>query len=206
MENHNQQSQKFNFKKFIEDSKATLYSPKDYFSKMPVSGGFGEPIIKVLIYGVIFSLFEFLWMQLGIKNLPDEILLEGGTGVMVMVLAGRVVTSLIGLFIGSAIVLVFSMVLSGNKDFEACVRVVASLMIISVVSSAFSFLSGVNYYLSLIISIAISLWGLYLLYNALAYALKATEKGSRILTIILAVLLFLVIVLTALFFIDTLLN
>lgn len=204
MENQNQQSQKFNFKKFIEDSKATLFNSNDYFSKMPLSGGLTEPIIKALLYGAIIGVFAFVWMQLGIKNLPDEILSGGGTGVMV--LADKIVTSLIGLFIGSAIVLVFSMVLSGNKDFEACVRVVASLMIISVVSSAFSFLSGVNYYLSLIVSIAISLWGLYLLYNALVYALKANKKGSRKLVIILAVLLFLAIILTVLLVMYTLLN
>ena len=188
MENQNQQPNGFNFTKLIEDSKETLFNPKDYFSKMPASGGFVEPIIKVVLYGVIIGVFAFVWMQLGMKNLPNEILLGGGTGIMVLV--GSVVTSLIGLFIGGAIVLVFSMILSGNKDFEVCVRVVASLMIISVVSSAFSFLSGVNYYLWLIVSIAISLWGLYLFYNALVYALKATEKGSRILIILLAVLLF----------------
>ena len=30
----------FDFKKFIDDSKAVLMAPKEYFSSMPTSGGF----------------------------------------------------------------------------------------------------------------------------------------------------------------------
>jgi hypothetical protein len=61
-------------------------------------------------------------------------------------------------------------------------------MVISVVSSALNFFDGINLYLGAIVSIAVSLWGLYITYHALILSLKAGEKGAKILLIVFAVL------------------
>ena len=156
MENLNETKQGFNFKQFIEDSKAVLLNPKEYFSKMPVSGGFVEPVIKVLIYGTIIGIINYIWFLTGLGIASGASWLGGSIGIMA--LFGSIIFSVIGLFIGGVIMLVISAILGGNTNYEANVRVVAALMVMSVVQSLFGFLDSVHLYLSAIVNIAISLW------------------------------------------------
>ena len=51
----------FDFQKFIEDSKSVLTAPKEYFSSMPKTGGFVEPLIKATIYGLVAGVLYFIW-------------------------------------------------------------------------------------------------------------------------------------------------
>ena len=187
MENRTETKQGFDFKTFIEDSKAVLLNPKDYFGRMNISGGYGDPVIKVLIYGAIIGTINFIWFSTGFSLASDISWFGGGIGIMS--LFSTIIFSVIGLFIGGVILLVVSAILGGNTNYEANVRVVAALMVISVVRSLFGFVDSINLYLSAIVSIAISLWGLYISYQALTLALKAGEKGSKILIIILAVII-----------------
>ncbi len=162
-------------------------NPKDYFSKVQLSGGFGDPVIKVLIYGVIIGLLKFLWSITGFSFASGSWLFGGGVGVLA--LFGSIIGALISLFIGGAIFLVISSIFKGNADYEANARIVASLMIISVVQAVFGFFDGINLYLSATVSIAISFWGLYIAYIALTVALKNQEKGVKILMIVFAVII-----------------
>ena len=185
MESSDNKNQGFDFELFIEDSKKALLSPQEYFSTMSTSGGLVEPIIKAVIYGVIMGVFALIWSLLGMSFGGGW--LGGGIGIMALV--GSLIFAIIGLFIGGVIMLVISSILGGNTDFEANVRVVASLMVISVVQGVFGFLDGVNLYLAAIVSIAIGLYGLWMMYHALVQCLKAKEQGSKILALVLAVLL-----------------
>jgi hypothetical protein len=185
MENIDNQKQGFDFKKFIDDSKNALLNPKEYFANMPTSGGFGEPIIKALIYGFIIGVFALLWGFLNLRLATGPAWLGGGIGILAFF--GSLISSLLGLFIGGVIMLILSAILSGNTDYEANVRVVVSLMVISVISNFLSFFNGVNLYLGALVSIAVSVWGLYMTYHALVETLKAKEQGSKIVMIILAV-------------------
>ena len=117
----------FDFQKFIDETKATLLTPGDYFSVMPKTGGFGEPIIKALIYGFVAALINFLWITLSLSAVGGAFggMLGGGVGVMGLVMS--VIGAIIGLFIGGAIVLVISAICGGSTDYEANVRVTASL-------------------------------------------------------------------------------
>jgi len=187
MENLDNQKQGFDFKKFIDDSKAALLNPKEYFANMPTSGGFGEPIIKALIYGVVMGIFALLWSFLHLRFAAGPAWLGGGFGIMA--LFGSILGAFLGLFIGGVIMLILSAILSGNTDYEANVRVVVSLMVVSVISSFLGFFDGVNLYLGALVNIAVSVWGLYMTYHALVETLKAKEQGSKILMIILAVLI-----------------
>lgn len=186
MEKQNEQKQGFDFKRFIEDSKAALINPKEFFLKMPVTGGFGEPVVKALIYGAIVGVFALIWSMTGLRFASGPAWLGGGMGVMALI--GSLIGALIGLFLGGVIMLIFSAILKGNTDYEANVRVVASLMVINVVSALFSFFDGINLYLGTIVGIAVSLWGLFMSYHALVETLKAKEKGSKILMLVLAAL------------------
>ena len=51
--------------KIFRETTETLLNPKEYFSSMPLEGGFAEPIIKAAIYGVVAGLFAPLWSLLG---------------------------------------------------------------------------------------------------------------------------------------------
>ena len=180
-------SKGFDFSTFIADSNAVLLNPKDYFSRINLSGGFIEPVIKVLIYGVIIGLLKFLWTITGLSYASGYGLFGGGAGVFA--LFGSIIRALLSLFIGGAILLIISSIFKGNADYEANARIVAALMVISVVQAVFGFFDGLNLYLSAIVSIAISLWGLYITYIALTIALKNKEKGVMILMIIFAVII-----------------
>ncbi len=184
----------FDFKKFIDETKATLLTPADYFSVMPKTGGFAEPLIKAVIYGFVAALINLLWMTLSLGAIGGAFggMLGGGVGVMGLVMS--VIGSIIALFIGGAIVLVISAICGGSTDYEANVRVTASLMAISPISALFGFLSGFSLWLGGIASIAVSLYGLWLLYNALIKALGGKEGPAKVITIILAVIPVLMIV------------
>ena len=95
---------------------------------------------------------------------------------------------LIGLFIGGVILLIVSAICGGNTNFEANVRVTAALMVLSPISALLSFTSGINLWLGGLISLAVSLYGLYLLYHALVNALKGKEGTAKVITIVLAAL------------------
>jgi len=187
MEIQENQNQGFNFGNFVEDSKNALLNPKDYFAKMPTKGGFGEPVIKVLIYGTIIGIFAFLWSLAGLRLVSGPAWLGGGLGIMAFF--GSIISSIIGLFIGGVIMLILSAIFSGTTDYEANVRVVASLMVINVISGIFNFFDGINLYIGAIVSIIISLYGLWMTYHAMVQTLKTKENGTKILMIVLAVLM-----------------
>lgn len=184
----------FDFKKFIDDTKATILTPAEYFSVMPKTGGFAEPLIKAVIYGFVAALINLLWMTLSLGAVGGAFggMIGGGVGVMGLVMS--VIGSIIALFIGGAIVLVISAICGGSTDYESNVRVTASLMAISPISALFGFLSGFSLWLGGLASIAVSLYGLWLLYNALIKALGGKEGPAKVISIILAVIPVLMIV------------
>ncbi len=184
----------FDLKKFIDETKAVLLTPGDYFSVMPKSGGFGEPLIKAVIYGLVASIINFIWVTLSLGAVGGAFggMIGGGVGVMGIVMG--VIGAIIGLFIGGAIVLVISAICGGSTDYEANVRVTASLMAVSPVSALFGFLSGFSLWLGGIVSILVALYGIWMLYNALTKALGGKEGPAKVISIILAVIPVLMII------------
>jgi len=175
----------FNFNAFIRDSIDVLVKPKSYFSTMKTTGGIAEPLIKALIYGVLAGLIALIW---GLLKIGGSVgLLGGAVGVMMFV--WYVIGAVIGLFIGAVVLLVISAICKGSTDFEANARVTASLMVVMPISALLGFVSGLNLTAGSIISLAINLFSLYLLYHGLVEALKAKPQTAKILTIILAALM-----------------
>ena len=81
------------------------------------------------------------------------------------------------------------MICSGDTNYETNVRVTASLMVLTPVNALLSFITGINLYLGIIISLLIGLYGIWLLYTALINSLSAKEKVAKIVCIVLAILL-----------------
>jgi hypothetical protein len=111
-----------------------------------------------------------------------------------MIFIGKIIASIIGLFIGAVILLVISSICKGSTDFEANVRVTAACMVIMPISAFFGLASHFNVYLGSIISLAISLYGLWLLYNGLVEALKANKETAKIVIYILIALTVLIMI------------
>jgi len=176
----------FDFNAFVRESKEVLVNPKSYFSTMKTTGGIVEPLIKAIIYGVIAGIIVFLWSIIGLGAFTGGVF--GGT-IGIMALVWYVIAAIIGLFIGAVILLIISSICQGSTDFEANMRVTASVMVIMPISALLVFTSGINLTLGTIVGLAVNLFALWLLYNGLVEALKAKPATSKILILVLAALL-----------------
>jgi hypothetical protein len=175
----------FDFNAFLRESKDVLVNPKSYFSTMRTSGGMTEPLIKAVIYGVVAGAIAFIWSFLKIGAATGGF--WGGT-IGIMVFISYIIGAIIGLFIGAVILLIISSICKGNTDFEANLRATASLMVIMPVSAFLGFTGHFSLYLGVIISLAVNIFSLWLLYNALIEALKAKPETTKIVMYILAIL------------------
>ena len=172
-------NESFNFNQFIKDSVNSLTKTKAYFAEMPVTGGFGAPIIKALIYGVIAGIFAFLWSVLKLGAVTTG-MFGGAIGIMAFIWI--LIGALVGLFIGAVIVLIISAICGGSTDYEANARVTASLMVLMPITALFGFIGGG---VGSLIGFVINLYGLLMLYHALTGSLKGKVGTSKIITIIL---------------------
>lgn len=167
----------FDFNAFINESKETIMNPKSYFAALKTTGGMAEPLIKAVIYGAVSGVFAFLWSVLRIGAVTGGIF-GGAIGVMVFV--WYIIAAVISLFIGAVVVLVISAICKGSTDFESNVRVTASLMVLMPIGAFLGFTSGISLYLGAIVTLAVNIFGLWLLYNALIETLKAKPETTKV--------------------------
>src|SRR5664280_1978619 len=114
----------FDLNLFIKESVDVLVNPKSYFSTMKTSGGMSEPLIKAVIYGAVAGAIAFIWSLLKIGAMTG---FGGAIGIMVFIWS--IIGAIIGLFIGAVILLVISSICKGSTDFEANIRVTASVTV-----------------------------------------------------------------------------
>ena len=84
--------------------------------------------------------------------------------------------------------LVISAICGGNTDFEANLRVTASLAVVYPVQTFLSFFYGISLTLGSLIWAIVALYAIYLLYLAVKHALKGKESAARIVALVLVVL------------------
>lgn len=173
----------FDLTLFIAESKAVLVNPKAYFSTMKTSGGMTEPLIKAVIYGAVSGLLTLIWSLLKIGAVSGGLL---GSAIGIMAFIWAIIGAVIGLFIGAVILLVISSICKGNTDFEANMRVTAASMVMMPISSFFGFAGHFNLYLGVVISLAVSLFAIWIFYNGLVEALKASADTSKIVSYVFA--------------------
>jgi hypothetical protein len=178
-------NENIDIQKLFRESRETLLNPKSYFPSMPLSGGHAEPLIKAAIYGTVAGLFALLWSLTGFTDVGNAF---SGGAVGIMALIVSIIGAIVGVFIGGALMLLVSAICGGNTDYEANVRVTASLMVLYPINAFFSFLSGISLILGILVGLAISLYSVYLLYIAESTALKGRESSARIVAIVLVVL------------------
>jgi hypothetical protein len=181
----------FDFNAFIKESKDVLVNPKSYFSTMKTTGGIAEPLIKAVIYGLVAGIIAFIWSLLKIGGATLGIF-GGAAGIVAII--WYLVAAIVGLFIGAVIILVISAICKGSTDFEANVRVAASIMVIMPISALLGFITGLNLTAGSIVGFAVNLFALYLLYHGLVQALKANPGTTKIVMYVLAAILVLFLI------------
>jgi hypothetical protein len=184
-------SEGFSLSKVFEDSKKVLLSPKEYFSSMSLEGGIGEPILKALVYGIVAGIFSLLWSLLNISGFTGG-LFGGAVGVMAFL--GSVIWAIIGVFIGAVIVLIISAIAKGSNDFEANMRVAASVMVIFPINAFLGFTAAIGGTFASLITLLVNLYALYILYFGVIHALKAEMSPSKVIHYVLAGLLVLIFI------------
>lgn len=175
--------------KILWETRETLLNPKEYFANMTLEGGIIEPVFKAVIYGIVAGLFSLLWSLLGLSATVGGGISGGLAGLMS--LFWSVLGSVVAVFIGGAVMFVISAACKGNTDFEANLRVAASLMAVYPISAFLSFFYGINLALGGIVGLAISLFSIYLTYHAAINALKGRESSVKIAALVLLVFAFL---------------
>ena len=178
-------STSFDLNACIRESKETVKTPKSYFAALKTSGGIGEPVIKALIYSVVAGVIVFLWGVLGLGGQAGVF----GAGIGAMALVWTIIGAMVGLFIGAVVLLIISAICKGNTDFEACLRVTASVMVVFPIGALLGFTSGISLWLGAIVGLCVNLFALYLLYYGLTETLKANPGTARIVMYVLAAIL-----------------
>ncbi len=179
----------FEFDKFIQNPIKLLKDPVNFYSNLKLSGGMGEPIVNVLLYGLAAGVVGLIIGMLTFSKMPNGagMIFSGGMGFVSIILSP--IFSLIGLFVGAVFMLVLSAITGGSTDFESNARVSATYFSLAPISAALGIFNILTYYLTALASLAFSLYCCYLLYNALVNALKSKANGSKITAVVVGVLI-----------------
>lgn len=172
------------FKEAIE----TLTKPKEYFAKMPKDGGYGEPVVKALVYGVIISILSYINTTFFTPDFPFAGELTHKL-LSLSILIGTLLGILLAVFAGGIITMAISAICKGNTRYEAGIRVVASLIVVQIAGGLFGFLSAISFTLNFLVSLIIALYGVYLFYIAITHSLSANRKRAKTVAGILAILI-----------------
>ncbi|NIQ37277.1 MAG: hypothetical protein GTN81_01605 [Proteobacteria bacterium] len=110
-----------------------LFRPAGFFSRMPVGGGLGRPLVFALLMGVLGGVFGLIYQFLMMYFLGSVFSAEGFGTVNVPLMIGSAIglpiITIIGVFIGSGVLHVSLMIVRGNRrGFEATFRVIAYAM------------------------------------------------------------------------------
>ena len=187
---------KYTFLGVYEESRKTLLKPAAYFSEMEIGAGWGEPIYKVFVYGLVSGLFILLWSFLDIIGVTEGVL-SGDVGVIGFF--STIIGALLGTFIGAFVILLVSSICDGRTHFESAFLIAAALMVLLPLNAFLGFFDGIAYVPGAVISLGVNLYGIYMLYTGLTRVLQAKKKPARTFSYILAgiMVLFLVVVLYA---------
>lgn len=142
-------SNKFDFETVIDTLKRVLTEPSAFYQSMPVSGGYANPAIFVLVMGLLAGL---VYMVLGFLGMgPKAGAVVGAFAIIMMP-----IFAVIGSFIGALLLYVIWKLLGTTLGFEAAYRSLAfSLAIMPVIAV----LNAIPY----LGQIAQILWGFWLL-------------------------------------------
>lgn len=172
----------FDFGRMIRESVQVLTAPQAFFAGMARTGGLIDPVIRTVIFGFAAAVINLVWSFVPIGLVSTGYRMLGG---FVGLIAFPILI-LVGLFIGAAILLVCSAICGGSTDYTFCVRITGVLAVMAPINALLGIASRVNLYLGLLVSLAVSFYSLWLLYNALVHALGGKAAVAKIIALVLA--------------------
>jgi len=162
---------KFDLNAVINDSKKLILSPRQFFTDMPASGGYGEPIIHLVVNAVVCGLILTIW---GIFSKHANPI---GFGAIVAV----PIMMTIGSFIAAGIMYIIWKLMGSEKSYETAYRCVAYTASIAPVVAVLAIIP----YISTLIK---NLWVFFLMFLASIEVHQVKEKTAKIVFGILAAL------------------
>lgn len=175
----------FDFQRLWSDSERILREPKSFFSSMPVSGGFADPVVRAAVYGLAAGLVNLIW---GIFGLGHGRMMTSFGGLGIGGLVGMPLMALAGVFVGGAVLWLAARLCGAQPGYEAAARASAACQVLLPVRAAFNLFHAASPSLGLALGVALNLFGAWLAYNALASALGVEERKARVAGVVLAVL------------------
>lgn len=170
---------------FVERVKGFLLNPVESFNKYKTEE-FGEAFKYYLVLAVIGSILTALVSALGMGSYMGAVPGFGGAGLGIAMIAGffifMLIMWIIGLFIGSAIVHIFVIILGGKQGF---IKTVMAMIYSSTPSMLLSWIP--------VIGILAGLWALVLEVLALR-EIQEMSTARAILAIILPVIVIVILV------------
>lgn len=145
----------------VDKAKAVIFDPVNFYRNMAQTGGFGDPIIFVIVMAVVSGLIIALLSLIGAD-------LSMGMAVGFAAVVVMPVMVLIGSFIGAAIMFVIWKLMGSEKSYETAYRCVAYAAAIMPLTTLLAFIP----YLGSAIKV---IWSFFLLYVASieVHAIKA---------------------------------
>lgn len=181
---------------FVETTRQVLTAPTSFYSRMPVTGGLGSPLLYAVISGWLglaaAAFYQAIWVSIvGPAALPfgldrgelSEALrfFESWAGLVAQVVFGGI-SVVISVFVGSGIVHLMLLLLGGaRRGFEATFRVVCY-------AEATALLLLIPLFLIPFCGILVAVWCLVLCVIGLAIA-HGTERWRALVALLLPIVL-----------------
>ncbi len=179
----------FDFARFALDIKKSLVTPWLYYAEMEKKGGFEEPLIRAILFGVAAGIFNFVW---GLFSLNDSAGIFGkaaGTEAGIGLLFWPVPFAVVMLMAGGLLVHLLSRVCGGNLEYEAGVRVALPILALYPVASFLAFAYRLHFYAGLALSLISVFYSIWMLYQGLEKGLSGDRVRARLVCAGLVVLI-----------------
>jgi hypothetical protein len=139
------ESKGFNFAEIPQTAIKVLTSPAQFFKSMPKTGGFVEPLIFMVVMGVIGGLLQSIFSIIGLKI---------GAGMAMGIASIVIMPIMIAIFgfLGAAILFVIWKLMGSKESYETAYRCAAYVSAITPITTVL----GLIPYIGGIIAIAIS--------------------------------------------------
>ncbi|MCQ2574621.1 MAG: hypothetical protein MJ156_00770 [Alphaproteobacteria bacterium] len=157
-----------------------IFRPKDFFSKIVADGNMEESIFRALLWGCVGGIFVLVMSILSGKAFTFGLLFKS------IIIAP--VLAVVLLFVLSGLLMLFSEIAGGERDWEITVKGLASVFFVyplTLILNALAF----NCVSIWVVSILTDAYMLFLLYNIVVYCLHG--KKISVLFVLLVISLFL---------------
>lgn len=122
-----------------------LTSPTDFFRKMPPKGGFIEPLIFIIVMGVISSLIQAVAYFIGLKT---AMVMSLGLSFIIIFPLIMAISS----FIGAAILFVIWKLLGSVQSYETTYRCAAYISATTLITTPLIFIPFIGSIISIILN------------------------------------------------------